>query len=318
MMIQGAMMAKYKAEKVAWKNLEPNIQEAASRFGIGEKEWSTIMKADLTTHPDMEGVSWLMPENVTQIDVEAGRKYGDWMTTLGTFAVNEPRLLTRAITTGAAIGDARQGSLLRLMAANVFFAKSFPITIVLNHLLPAMRAASNGRVGHLAAVGAGSAVMGALAIQLRQIVQGKTTQDMDNGTFWIRAFMQGGGAGLFGDFFLADYNRAGQSPLATALGPIAGTAQSLLKAGDLYGLAEGEWDASTAFTDVLNIAEREIPGVNLWYSRLFVERALLDQVENLVDPKYDSRMLRLEKQMMKKNGQKYWWRPGELQPNVAQ
>jgi len=208
---------------------------------------------------------------------------------------------------------------LRLMAANAFFAKSFPVTVVLNHLLPSLRAASNGRGSHLAAVAMGSILMGAMVIQLRQIITGKEPrQDMDTGKFWLAAVLQGGGLGLFGDFLLQDYNRFGQSFGGTLAGPVVGTAQSLLKAGDLYGLAEGEWDAQEFAAETFGIASREIPGVNIWYSRLVVERMLLDQVEKMLDPKYDTRMLRLEKKMQKDFGQKYWWRQGEMLPEAMQ
>ena len=322
MMIQAAMMARYASAKTAWESLEPGIQSAAQRHGIGKAEWELIMQSTPTTHPDMEGSAWLMPENVvaqgSDAAREAGRKYGDWMVALGNEAVNEPKLLTRAITTGAVLGQAKQGSLLRLMAANVFFAKSFPITIILNHLLPAMRSASHGRGGHLAAVAGGSFVMGALAIQVRQIVQGKEPRkDMDTAGFWLAAGLQGGGAGLFGDFLFQDYNRFGQSIGGTLAGPIVGTAQSLLKAGDLYGLAEGNWSAREFASDVFKVGTREIPGINLWYSRLVVERMMLDQVEKMIDPKYDARMRRLERKNKKEHGQNYWWRPGKTLPETA-
>lgn len=321
MMIQAATLARYTAAKTAWADLEDGIREGASRFGITEKDWNIFLKAKPTTHPDMEGTAWLMPENLVALGgdgIEAGRKYGDWMTALGNEAVNEPKLLTRAITTGAIFGDAKQGSLLRLMAANVFFAKSFPITIILNHLLPAMRAASGGRMGHLAAVAGGSLVMGALAIQARQIVQGKTPRDMDNSAFWMASFLQGGGAGLFGDFLFQDYNRFGQSIGGTLAGPVVGSVESLLKAGDLYGVAEGDWDPQQFGSELFNVASREVPGINLWYSRLVVERTMIDQVEKMIDPKYDTRMHRLERKMQKDYGQKYWWRQGELTPEAMQ
>lgn len=320
MMIQASMMSKYASEKTPWVNLDKNIQKAAQMYGIGEKEWSHIMRAQPTTHIDMEGQSWLMPENVIALGgdaVEAGRKYGDWMVAVGNIAVNEPKLLTRTITSGSVIGEAKQGSLLRLMSANVFFAKSYPVTIILNHLLPSLRSASNGRMGHLAAVAGGSLVMGALAVQLRQIAQGKDTRDMNNAKFWMGAALQGGGAGLFGDFLFQDYNRFGQSIGGTIAGPVVGTMQSLLKAGDLYGLAQGEWDPRSFASDVFKVGIKETPGINLWYSRLAVERLLTDQVESMIDPKYKSRMRRLEKSIKTQYGQKYWWRPGHTLPEAV-
>lgn len=320
MMVHGAMMSKYAEAKTAWSALDKNIQKAAQMHGIGEKEWGHIMRAQATTHIDMEGQSWLMPENVIALGgdaVEAGRRYGDWMTAVGNTAVLEPKLLTRTITSGNWMGDAKQGSILRLLHANAFFAKSYPITMMIVHTIPALRSASNGRIMHLMGVGAGSFIMGALAIQLRQIAQGKDTRDMNDGRFWLSAGLQGGGAGIFGDFLFQDYNRFGQSIGGTIAGPIVGTMQSLLKAGDLYGLAQGDWDARSFASDVFKVAAKETPGINLWYSRLAVERLLLDQVEKMIDPKYDSRMRRLEKSVKTQYGQKYWWRPGHALPEAA-
>jgi hypothetical protein len=316
MMTHGRSMAMYKAAGTTWDALEDGFREAAGKYGIGPEDWNIILKSELTTHPDMPDVSWLLPENVAALgkdSLEASQKYSDWMVAVGNLAVNEPKLMTRAITTGAIMGDSRQGSLQRLMASNVFFAKSYPITIIINQLLPALRSASQGRVGHLAAMTVGATAMGALAIQTRHFIQGKTEREMD-GKFWAAAALQGGGLGLFGDFMFADYNRYGGSPFGTVLGPVVGTAEQMMRAGDLYSLAEGDWDINDFGVGAFNVAKKEIPGVNLWYSRLVVERMILDQAEKAIDPSFDSRMIRLEKKMQKEYGQKYWWRRGKVAP----
>lgn len=318
MMIHARMMSQYAQNKVKYADLEPNMREAMARFEIGEKDWNILMRAQTTTHPDMPKESWLMPENVKALDgddaLEAATKYNDWMTALGNTAVNEPRLMTRTITSGAVLAEAPQGSLLRLMFANAFFAKSFPITVMINQLLPSLRSASQGRMGHLAALGVGSAVFGAFAMQVREITKGREPRKMDDADFWMAATLQGGGLGLFGDFMFSDYNRFQQSIGGTMAGPIVGTTQSLLRAGDLYGLAEGDWSAQEFAADVFKVGSREIPGVNLWYSRLLVERMMLDQIEKGLDPKYDNRMRRLERRMQTEQGQGFWWRPGEALP----
>lgn len=318
MQTHGAMMAHYKQRGIGWVDLEPDVRAAASRYGITSDDWASIMNSSVTNHPDMPDAQWLLPENVMEINQWAARKYGDWMVAVGTLAVNEPRLLTRTITSGAFLGEAPQGSLLRLMAANTFFTKSFGITVILNHLLPSLRKASQGRFEHLAAVVAGGTVFGALALQLRAVITGKTPEDTDKPEFWIRASMQGGGFGLMGDFLLADYSRLGQTIGGTVAGPVVGTVQSLLKAGNLYGLAGDDWDASAFAAETFRIASREVPLINLWYSRLAVERGILDQVSKAIDPKFNTRLRRMESKMQKEQGQEFWWRKGELLPEIAQ
>jgi hypothetical protein len=66
--------------------------------------------------------------------------------------------------------------------------------------------------------------------------------------------------------------------------------------------------------DTFNLAKRNTPAITLWYSRLAVERLLLDHLEEAVDPNYRKRIRRLENRMLRESGQRYYWKKGETTP----
>jgi hypothetical protein len=156
---------------------------------------------------------------------------------------------------------------------------------------------------------------GALALQLKAIVNGKDPQEMADPRFWLQAVQTGGGFGLFGDFLFADVNRFGQSLQATIAGPVVGAVADFSKAtiGNLQKLATGE-ETSLA-EDVIQKGGRYVPAASLWYLRAAWERVVKDQLLYLADPdahrKFRDRARRLESE----TGQEYWWRPGEVAPD---
>jgi hypothetical protein len=66
-----------------------------------------------------------------------------------------------------------------------------------------------------------STVLGYAAMTAKDMLKGKTPRDPKDPNTIIKAFTQGGGAGIYGDFLFGEYNRFGQSPLETAAGPDA-------------------------------------------------------------------------------------------------
>lgn len=308
-------LAEYRTLKTAFKDIDPAMRKAAEGHGIDAKDWDRMLASEPTTFG--QDVDFMFPEDIARLGedgADVATKFSDWFTEMANLALNEPGLLTRTITSGAFTGaDVSPGTATRLLFGNIFFAKSFPISIMINHLTPALREAAQGRGRRLAGLAIGSTVFGAAAMQARQIVQGKDPRDMTEPSFWPAAMLQGGGLGLFGDFMFGEYNRFGNSPAASLAGPTVGLAESLMKLGDLDSLGtDKKWDRVPA--DLWKIVNREIPVARLWYTRLFVERMIMDQVESMLDPSYDSRMRKIESRMQKKNGQGFWWTPGEVAP----
>ena len=314
-------------QNTAFKNLNPKFRDALESHGIKQKDWELLKKVKPIERADnafflgsQEVVLSKAADSRTLMDL--ANKIDDMSINMRMIGTNEPTLRTRAITTGAFTGaDVRKGRALRALFSSAFMFKGFTVSVMSNHVLPAFRSAKKGQYGHLATIAVGTTIMGMLAMQLKEVTKGKDTKDMSDPKVWGAAMMQGGGLGLFGDFLFSDYSRFGRDPISEfVLGPVGGL---LNDTGRVFlgnfqrAIEEPEKFQDRFLKDTFNLVKRNTPAVNLWYSRLVLERLLLDEIERFVDPKFDKRTKAIENRMTKQTGQKYWWRKGESAPKRA-
>ena len=317
-------LAELVSSKTAWAGLSPDFKNALNRVGFNEDDWGHVLKAKTLESP--YGGKFLMTNDMRadpDLDIKVSKKVADKLDTL-TYALrqeaaNEAGLATRAITTGAIFGDGSPGSLSRNIASTVFMFKSFPISVTLTHFIPALRRAgliSGGEGGrkfdHLAMIAIGTTMIGAVSITLKDLTRGQKVEDPEKfftPKLLLHSFMQGGGMGLFGDFLLRDASRFGRGPVTEALGPMVGLMD------DVFRATKGNFDKSLSgedpnfLRDTFRITKRNIPVVgSLWYTRLALERLILDNIERLIDPRFDSKMRERERKIFKEKGEKYWWR----------
>lgn len=322
-----ATLAEALSAKKAWSSLPEDLRLGLERFGMDESDWGDLGKAQI--YDQGEAKFLITSELRLDKNLSAKRakdiadKLDDWTMYLRQAAATEPLLATRAITTGAILGDGGPGTPSRYIGATVGLFKSFPITGMLTHTLPAIqRARTQRKFDQLALTMIGTTILGAGAIQFRELSKGKTPQqDMGNYKFMMRAFLQGGGAGLFGDFFLGDYSRFDRTPITEALGPGVGLFEDIYKAtkGNLDGWATSrDGDISevpkNVAGDMFRVVKRNVPLGSLWYGRLAFERLMLDNLERMIDPGFDRRVGKYERKIKKESGQEFWWRPGESRP----
>lgn len=294
--------AKNKKQKI--ENLKRQIEDyVKQKSEVPKRAEESLRKADIKRRYEIS--------NKIDDMIQHGRN----------LATNEPTLRTKAITNGSMfLGDARKGTIGGEAFRSVMMFKSFPITVIINHLLPAISKIQNNRtagsVADVALIIAGTTVIGTLVTQLRELQKGKTTRDWNDGKTWAGGFLQGGGAGLFGDFLFGDYSRFGRSPLTDSLGPVVGLANDVMRTanGNLYRYMDGK-DPNFG-RDVFGLVKYNLPGNNLWYSRLLMERLVFDQLEEMIDPKVGQRRRRLENKMKRDLGQEFWWTPGEIGPDL--
>lgn len=226
-------------------------------------------------------------------------------------------LQTRAAVTRGTNKGTIEGEFLRSIA----LFKGFPMAMVSRHW---GRVADQWRVGDNAsavAYGIGLTtsltIFGALAIQLKDLVNGKDPRDMTSAKFWGAAYAQGGGVGIFGDILytgMGGNNRAGVPNWMNLAGPVVGSGFEAinLTLGNLGEAMKGK--ETHAGAEAVRFARSHLPFLNLWYAKGALDHAGLQDLQEMLSPGYLSRM---RETAHKDWGQDYYWKPGQDLPDRA-
>lgn len=165
---------------------------------------------------------------------------------------------------------------------------------------------------------AGMTMMGALSIQLKETAKGNDPRPMNTFKFWKAATFQGGGLGIFGDFFASEESRTGQGVAATAMGPQASLAGDLLGfvASNVNAASEGR---DTHFgRDFTTLVRKNTPVLSsLWYVRAAYDRIVGDTIQEFLDPDAKADFQKKIKKQMKDWGNAPYYRRGDLVPSRA-
>jgi hypothetical protein len=228
-------------------------------------------------------------------------------------AVLMPDFRSQAIAT---LGARRGG--LGEVTRTVAMYKSFPVLMITKQLYRgASQRALGSKIQYLAELSIGLMVFGAIALQAKEIAKGRNPRDMTDPKFWAAAHLQGGGLGIFGDFLHSDQSRFGSSFTKTLVGPGFGLVDDLAKLsiGNLQKFVSGKDTNISA--DMIQFLRRYTPGSSVWYIRGVYERAILDQLQKMMDPKAYKKFRNQMKKRQKDYGQSYWWKPGSATPDSA-
>ena len=296
--------------------LAGRTQRAFERSGITADDWNLMRAAGVR---DDSGVPMMSPEALTKA------AEGEGLNT----AVRLMALVNREMDMAAPIGGAferallqhnlRPGGLVFEFLARPFATyKMYPVSIITHHgfRMASTFAEEGAGAGMLyASLAVTMTVLGAVALQAKHLSQGKDPQRMTTPNFWIHSFVQGGGAGIFGDFLWGPINRADQGFLQTLMGPQWGLVNDVAKLTGGNFKALGEDKDTHAGREAANMLRRYTPGTSLWYTRLMLDRMLWDSVQKELDPDYPAAFRRIEQRARKEFGQEFWFGPGRTQPS---
>jgi hypothetical protein len=210
---------------------------------------------------------------------------------------------------------AERGSLLGELGRTGFLYKSFPLSLMFTHLARGLHQPTMaGKFGYLGPFVAASTVIGALSIQAREMVKGRTPRDMSMPSFWTDALQQGGALTVFEGALEAD--RGFDRVVTQAAGPAVGLARDVVDpvVRNTTRLAKGK-DTHIG-RDTSRFIERYTPGTNLWSSRLIVKRFLWDNLQRVLDSDVEESFSR-QAAAPEKWGSSYWWAPGEAVPGAG-
>ena len=298
-----------------------SFRKALEKYGVDEPTWSAVA-AKVAPYEARPGAKLLRPMDVRATEGlrEAGENLGRMVHNELNYTALEGDPLTRRI----AMGSSRPGTVGGEFRRSIALYRSWPLTtfnLLLNrHFAPGW---DGTRLAHGAATFASMVLLGMAARQMKQIVAGRDPITMDPTTRegilnWGAAMVQGGGLGVFGDMLSADKSRRDDTWSSMLSGPVADLGervggQFLLK--NIQLAAEGKptnW-AGEGFWVAANYA----PGSNIFWAKLAFQRAVIDQLGLMVDPKAPARFARIEAAAQKNYGQSHWWHRGQATPERA-
>lgn len=278
--------------------LDPAFRAMFERNGFTAADWDAVRATPVEIE---RGVEWIKPSNV------ANQALGDRLLEVilaeTDMAVPVADLRTKAMINSVTPSGTPQGEAVKSM----FLFKSFGISVLLMHGKRALAMTSPAqRARYVGGLVIGTTLMGALAIQLKDLAAGRDPREMDNPEFWGAAMLQGGGFGIFGDLLKSAENRLGGGIAGSLAGPFWSDVQ------DIANIATSSNPRGALFKEL----KSQLPGNNIWYTRLAFDRMVADQLQEMIDPGYRKSWRNMHK-WAGEQGTQFYWAPGDALPDRA-
>ena len=298
--------------KSSWEELDSRIKLGLESRGITSGEWDIIRNTTVTVRG---GAVYIDMQRLLEKNVDLSTKFTSIIHEVVRKAAPEPDLQARAIVTG---GGAQRGSLAREATQTFLQFKTFPITVMLqtlrDQLFDPRLSTAKSRIQDAAKLTLYATLIGGGVVQLNNIILGKDFEDPFTLSFYFKAIAQGGSLGVLADAVSLSSNTSRARVAEQLLPPAAGMAIDVTT-----GLA-GAWssaidkDYDKIAKNVINSVKNQTPG-RTFYTKLAIERYLYDQMEDMLRPNSYRDWRRYQRSLIKRTGQEYWWKPGELSPS---
>lgn len=310
----------------AFDALARPVQLGFERYGIDAAAWDVIRATPIT---DQEGRKLLRPgdlasrTDIKPADAEAlGLKLFEMIDSETRFAVPGESLRAQTMLAVGGKGSLFQrGTVAGELVHSMTQYKGYSVIAIMTHWQRMLYGEGGmSRTAYAMTLPILLTLGGLAAVQLKLIENGKDPLALDDPRTWAKAYVQGGGQGILGDFVsagLGGQSRTGGTLLSFAAGPtISNVVDPLinLTLGNVGQAADGK--NTNLGAEMLRLTERNLPGSSLWYSRLATRRLFLDRLDKAVDPHYSLSIARMERRAAQ-DGTAYWWAPGETAPERA-
>jgi hypothetical protein len=295
-------------QKHQWNRLPKLAKRMLERHGYTADEWDALRQVQ----PSYKQASrMLMRSDIEQaLGVDAAEKYMTMLLRERGGGVLESTLRGRTLWVSDAQPGTIQGEALRSIAMLKSFPTSFAF-LVLNRMYRemVMNGLDRGTVGHAAFVMLGGIVFGALAIQLKNIAHGRDPENMATPEFIGKAFLQAGGAGIYGDFINSAANRHGNGIGDTMLGPLPGFLNAPLSMTVGSAIRYARDEKTNPGREAVQFARRYTPIVP-FYTRLAYNRLVLDEIQKVVDPEAHKSFRQQQQSLRRRTKQEFFYPPG--------
>ncbi len=298
-----------------WIDVHPLLKKTMEGFGFTADDWHAMRGAT-------DAAGFLSPGSIMTNTKrrDLAEKLGEMVTQWSERSVpsGDPRIET--YVTGKQQRGTIAGEMMLFAKQFMSFGMSFTARqMEAMHLYSMLGRSRSSKIGRGAFYFTSMAVPltfgAAFYMQVSNVISGKDPEDMSAPDFWLRAFVKGGGGGLFADFIAKSENRYGQG-IASTLGGIGGgfigdTADLASRAIRAPFMAVGGSEEGSGFGKKLPpYLARYTPFISTHpFTRVAWQRMFVDQLQWLTDPQAE------ESFKAKKRSASYWWEPGRGLPS---
>lgn len=320
-------------------SLNPDMQRVLGIYGITPERWDI-----LRTMPQKlaDGREYMTADQVRDIPdavfekqlKAAGREVNDnaianarselesslrnYIVDNTSFAVLEPDAKTRAILLQGSQPGTWTGEFYRFLTQFKSFTGAYMQKTLGRELFGrgykgdkifGALSAGNGELMGLVSLIMVSTAMGYGSMMLKDLAKGRTPRDItDPDISWkvfLAAMVQGGGAGIYGDFLFGEASRMGGGTLDTLAGPVIGSATTALDTFKRALHGNEPHLGAELFKQTIN----NTPFMNLFYTRILLDYLFLYRIQENLNPGY---LKRMERRFERENNQQFLVRPSEV------
>ena len=315
------------AEKAGLEHaaLPRRMQTTLRRFGIEQPEWDAIRQVvqkapdgnryifagDIADLPD-SAVAHLGP-NPDKARADLQKKYSTYIFDNVQEGMSEETASIRDLLAG----EGKAGEWGSEARRSIMQFKQFPASFMARSV---MREWSRDGVdvSGMAKLIAGTTLFGYLSMSAKDMLRGKepfnpaNPEGYDAGQYSknvMRALVQGGGLGIYGDFLLGEVSRTGLGALGSMLGPSFGMANDLTNAlivKPREAALAGKLSAGRFAADAFQAAKSNAPFINLFWTRTALDYGVLYSLQETLNPGY---LARYEQNTQKSTGQQFLLSP---------
>lgn len=270
--------------------LDARMQNVLRQHDIDPDMWDGLRAWGLR---DIEGRPYLVPEGIAETATMLGgdarqameaelalrRYYADEAAS----SVLEADPATMRFTTAGLSRGTAAGEAIRF----IMQFKAFPIAFtqrVLGRAYQGGEGGSSAGAAHIGALIAGMTIMGYAAMTAKDAIRGYEPRELvdDDGdpraATILAALVQGGGAGIYGDFLFGEVSRSGNSALENLAGPAVSDAARWVNL--LARARDGDGKAA----DALTAAMGSTPFANVFYARPVLDYLALNSLRDTLSP----------------------------------
>jgi len=318
-------MAGYMASQAGLKlsDVDSTLQALLREKGVTEADWAAFTNAEhlFTAGNGATFASPMYWRETTDLPASAADdiffKMQSMVEEQTEFAVPTQSLLARGYVDPAG-RDLSPGSIpYEVMKSGLMF-KSFSMTFTVNQIRRiSAQPTIGGKIGYGLNLVAGATIMGAVSLQLAEIIKGNDPMAMDDVSFWPKATLKGGGFGIIGDLVNTGQSSWGGGFGEYVAGPVP---QAIGDTWDMtfknaYQFATGE--ETDLAKEIATVGKRYMPMAQTPILGPAVDRLLWDQLQLFLDPESADAMRKKAQRRENRNGNGEWWMPGSPIPSRA-